>query len=112
MSELRAYHGPVWNEPVIMELGHPRRRGAMFPVVEGRVEAAVGEAVELIRSTPRRRRPPSLPELCPVEPRFDGRSWPVRGRPRPRTWPGISLGRPRRTGRAMLGQRVGCCSDR
>lgn len=67
MSELRAYHGPVWNERVIMELGYPGRRGTAFPIVEERVEAAVGQAVGLIPPALQRRRAPRLPELSEPE---------------------------------------------
>ena len=30
-TKLRAYHAPVWDEPIVMELGHPGRRGQVFP---------------------------------------------------------------------------------
>lgn len=51
---LRRYHAPVWDEPIIMEMGAPGRRGQHFPRVEGgasRVPAAL-----------RRANPPALPE--------------------------------------------------
>ena len=28
---VKEYHAPVWNEPVIMEMGYPGRRGVLFP---------------------------------------------------------------------------------
>jgi glycine dehydrogenase subunit 2 len=56
---LRAYQAPVWNEPVIMELGHPRRRAQVF-----RTTPATAQAAE--RAIPpgmRRTVPPALPEM-------------------------------------------------
>ena len=30
-NHLRDYHAPVWDEPVVMQLGYPGRRGQVFP---------------------------------------------------------------------------------
>lgn len=43
-TPLREYHAPVWNEPVILEMGYPGRRGIVFDAVEDSVQAAVGGA--------------------------------------------------------------------
>ena len=36
---LRRYHAPVWDEPIIMEMGAPGRRGQHFPRVEAKYAA-------------------------------------------------------------------------
>src|SRR4051794_35821221 len=63
MTKLRAYHAPVWDEPVIMEMGHPGRRGLVFPQAEPEVQDAVGDAADLVPAGMRRTTPPALPEL-------------------------------------------------
>ena len=67
MTKLRAYHAPVWDEPVIMEMGHPGRRGLVFPQAEPEVREAVGDAADLVPAGMRRARPPALPELSEHE---------------------------------------------
>lgn len=67
MSTPRAYHAPVWNEPVIMEMGYPGRRGALFPSVEPEIEAAVGSAADMVPAAMRRADRPALPELSEPE---------------------------------------------
>jgi glycine dehydrogenase subunit 2 len=62
-SKLRAYHSAVWDEPVVMEMGHPGRRGLVFPRAEAEVEAAVGAARDLVPPSMRRKDPPALPEM-------------------------------------------------
>lgn len=57
------YHAAVWNEPVVMEMGRPGRRGLMFPAVEPEVAARAGSAEALIPATMRRKAPPALPEM-------------------------------------------------
>jgi glycine dehydrogenase subunit 2 len=52
---LRRYHAPVWDEPLIMEMGAPGRRGQHFPI-ENSGEKLVPESL-------RRTRPPVLPEV-------------------------------------------------
>jgi glycine dehydrogenase subunit 2 len=58
----REYHQARWNEPVVMELGAPGRRGIVFPQAESDV-AAVGSAADLVPSGMRRRQAPALPEM-------------------------------------------------
>jgi glycine dehydrogenase subunit 2 len=66
-NELRRYHAAVWDEPIVMELGHPGRRGQVFPAAEPAVVKAVGEARDLIPAGMARRAAPRLPELSEPE---------------------------------------------
>src|SRR5438067_12932276 len=66
-GKLGRYHAAVWGEPVVMELGHPGRRGQIFPAADPRIAKAVGEAKSLIPSSIRRREAPNLPELSEPE---------------------------------------------
>jgi glycine dehydrogenase subunit 2 len=54
------YHAPRWNEPVIMEMGVPGRRGILFPDADADADALVPAAA-------RRATPPALPELSEPE---------------------------------------------
>lgn len=70
MSELRdlpKFHAARWSEPVVMELGHPGRRGQTFPTGEPAVQKVVGAAASLIPKGLARRSPPALPELSEPE---------------------------------------------
>ena len=60
---LRRYHAAVWDEPLIMELGAPGRRGCLFPPAGEAVAARTGGADELIPASMRRQAPPDLPEM-------------------------------------------------
>lgn len=51
---LRRYHAPVWDEPVIMAMGAPGRRGQLFPLAP--------EGAALVPPALRRAAPPALPE--------------------------------------------------
>ena len=62
-SPLRRYQAPVWDEPLVMELGAPGRRGCHFPHAEQAVSAAVGAAEQLIPAAMRRQASPALPEM-------------------------------------------------
>ncbi len=64
---LRDYHGVVWDEPLVMQLGHPGRRGQVFDAPEARVTAAVGAAADLVPEVMRRPEPPALPALSEPE---------------------------------------------
>jgi glycine dehydrogenase subunit 2 len=57
---LRRYHSAVWDEPLVMEMGAPGRRGVVFEKPEGEVESLVPAAL-------RRGTPPALPELSEPE---------------------------------------------
>ena len=39
---MRRYHAARWDEPIVMELGAPGRRGSIFADVEAGVRALVG----------------------------------------------------------------------
>ena len=56
---MRRYHAAVWDEPLVMELGRPGRRGFLLP----RCDDAKG----LIPEGMRRETPPRLPELSEFE---------------------------------------------
>ena len=60
--KLRNYHAPVWDEPIIMEMGREGRRGVMFPEAEAAVQKAVGDATQLLPASMRRKDRPALPE--------------------------------------------------
>jgi len=61
--KLRRFQAPIWDEPVIMEMGVPGRRGAHFPAAEDAVAEAVGGAGALVPSAMARPERPALPEL-------------------------------------------------
>jgi glycine dehydrogenase subunit 2 len=60
VTGLRRYHAAVWDEPLVMELGRPGRRGFLLP-------SASGDAPSLIPEGMRRETPPRLPELSEFE---------------------------------------------
>ena len=62
-----AYHAAVWNEPVVMQLGSPGRRGQVFPEPEDDVAKAAGPPSELVPKSMRREDPPALPEMTEPE---------------------------------------------
>ncbi len=57
---MRRYHSAVWDEPLVMELGRPGRRGVVF-------EDAGPGATELVPAGLRREAAPALPELSEPE---------------------------------------------
>ncbi|MEU4027576.1 aminomethyl-transferring glycine dehydrogenase subunit GcvPB [Streptomyces anulatus] len=65
--KLREYHAPVWNEPVILEMGYPGRRGLAVPEAEDEVRAEVGNVADLIPAALRRHDRPALPEVSEPE---------------------------------------------
>ena len=64
---LRNYRSASWDEPVVMELGHPGRRGMVFGEAEDKVRAEAGDADALVPAAMRRRAAPELPELSEPE---------------------------------------------
>ncbi|MFM2150766.1 MAG: hypothetical protein RLZZ187_3072 [Pseudomonadota bacterium] len=58
----REVHQARWNEPVVMELGAPGRRGLTFAAPEAEV-AAIGPAGDLLPPAMRRKARPALPEM-------------------------------------------------
>jgi glycine dehydrogenase subunit 2 len=64
---LKKYRSAAWDEPTVMELGHPGRRGVVVPQVEPEVAERVGPALALVPERARRREPANLPELSEWE---------------------------------------------
>ena len=64
---LRRYHAAVWDEPVVLELGAPGRRGAVFGEAESGIASVVGDPDALVPEGMRRSVPPALPELSEPE---------------------------------------------
>lgn len=56
---MRRYHAPVWDEPLVMELGTPGQRGTIVPQAISDVDIS-----ELLPAGIRRAVPPKLPELA------------------------------------------------
>ena len=67
LSKLRKYHAPVWNEPVINQMGSEGRRGLIFRKSSKKVFEEVGSAQELVPEEIFREDMPSLPELSEQE---------------------------------------------
>ena len=63
----REYRAAQWNEPVIMEMGHPGRRGLVFPEAEPEISEIVGPAEDLIPVEMVRRDRLDLPEMTEPE---------------------------------------------
>src|SRR5258708_13255539 len=61
-GKLGRYHAAVWDEPVVMELGYPGRRGQIFAAADPKIRKAVGNAKSLVPAAMRRREAPRLPE--------------------------------------------------
>jgi glycine dehydrogenase subunit 2 len=62
-TKLRRFQAPIWDEPLIMEMSVPGRRGLHFPIADAAVQSAVGSAESLIPAAMRRARKPALPEV-------------------------------------------------
>ncbi len=58
-NTLRRYHAPIWDEPLVMELGAPGQRGTIVPRSISRDNPS-----ELLPAAVRRATPPVLPELA------------------------------------------------
>ena len=66
-SNIRRYHAPVWDEPVIMEMGHTGRRGLVFERVEQEIADVMGSAKALVPPSMYREDLAALPELSEPE---------------------------------------------
>jgi len=64
---VKEYRAPVWNEPVIMEMGYPGRRGVLFPQAGDEVRKAVGSGAALVPEKMRREKRAALPEMSEPE---------------------------------------------
>lgn len=62
-TKLRRYHAPVWDEPIVMEMSVPGRRGCHLPLADETMQQAVGAAADLVPQAMRRRSRPALPEM-------------------------------------------------
>ena len=62
---LRRYHAAVWDEPLVMEMGAPGRRGVVFDEPEPDVARPVGDLDALV---PRRRCAGRRRPSCPSSP--------------------------------------------
>ena len=67
LSKIRKYHAPVWNEPVITQMGSEGRRGLIFSKSSKKVFEEIGSAQELVPKEIFREDMPSLPELSEQE---------------------------------------------
>ena len=66
-TEIRDYHAPTWNEPVIMEMGSEGRRGLIFRKTDQKIFDELGGAKDLLPKGMFREEKPSLPELSEHE---------------------------------------------
>lgn len=66
-SKIRKYHAPVWDEPLVMQLGSQGRQGVAMPVTEPDISAAVGDPENLVPASMRRATKLELPELSEFE---------------------------------------------
>jgi glycine cleavage system P protein (glycine dehydrogenase) subunit 2 len=64
---MRRYHAARWDEPIVMEMGAPGRRGTVFADVEKEVREVIGDPGSLVPDGMRRGAPPELPELSEPE---------------------------------------------
>ncbi len=60
---LRRYHAHVWNEPIIMEMGHKGEKGIQTPEVEEAIQRSIKDPKAFIPENMHRRISPKLPEL-------------------------------------------------
>ena len=67
MTGLPKYHAARWDEPLVLEMGRPGRRGLLVGEAEPALAAAVGAGADLVPEAVRRARPPALPELSEFE---------------------------------------------
>lgn len=64
---MRRYHSARWDEPLVLELGRPGRRGVVFGELAPEVRKAVGDPLALVPPALRREARPQLPELSEPE---------------------------------------------
>ena len=63
-ANLRRFHQARWDEPVIFELGREGQRGILVPRVEDEIQDQVGNVLDTLPETMRRKQAPNLPELA------------------------------------------------
>jgi glycine dehydrogenase subunit 2 len=65
-TPLRKYHAAVWDEPLVMQMGSPGRRGGIPPVTEEKIRVAVGNGETFVPVSMRRKEKLDLPEPSPI----------------------------------------------
>ena len=65
--QLRQFHSASWDEPVVMELGFPGRRGQVFAKPDATMVKKAGAPDSLIPKALARNTPPKLPEMSEPE---------------------------------------------
>jgi glycine dehydrogenase subunit 2 len=63
---IREHHAARWDEPLVMQMGSPGRRGTIFPAAEPAI-AEIGDVESLVPAAMRRAERPALPELSEPE---------------------------------------------
>ena len=63
LPKIPRYHAAVWDEPVVMAMGRPGRRGITFPAAEAEIGGLTGPAESLVPAGMRRKAAPLLPEM-------------------------------------------------
>ncbi|MGB9668851.1 MAG: aminomethyl-transferring glycine dehydrogenase subunit GcvPB, partial [Anaerolineales bacterium] len=63
---LRRFHQASWDEPIIFELSQPGQRGVIPPRVENEIVEQVGDVLDTLPPSMRRKTPPALPELSQI----------------------------------------------
>lgn len=66
-SKIRKYHAAVWDEPLVMDLSQPGRRGAFAPALEKEISDSIGNPSALIPNSLKRKVAPELPQLSEFE---------------------------------------------
>jgi glycine dehydrogenase subunit 2 len=66
-SRIRKYHAPVWDEPLVMQLGAEGRQGVALPITEPAISEVVGSPEDLIPLSMRRTSALDLPQLSEFE---------------------------------------------
>jgi len=80
-SAIRKYHAPIWNEPVITQMGSDGRRGLIFRESSQSYFDGIGSAQQLLPEGMYREDKPSLPELSEHEVQAGGTTRRCRLRP-------------------------------
>ena len=66
-AKLRDFHSARWDEPLLVDISQPGRRGIIPPRAEPEIDAAVGDVETLLPQGMVRRSPLPLPELSQPE---------------------------------------------
>jgi glycine dehydrogenase subunit 2 len=66
-EKLRNFHSASWDEPLLIDISQPGRRGIVPPQAESEIDQAVGDVQALLPKNMVRRSPVTLPELSQPE---------------------------------------------